>query len=40
LEGGPPYTPNGGAHPCCFTGRTPSGIALEATEDGRRDMGL
>jgi hypothetical protein len=40
LEGGPPYTPNGGAHPCCFMGRTPSGIALEVTADGCKEMGL
>lgn len=28
LEGGPPHTPRWGAHPCCFEGREPIGIAL------------
>lgn len=40
LEGGPPHSPDGGAHPCCFMGRAPSGIALAATDDGLDMMGL
>lgn len=40
LEGGPPHTPHGGAHPCCFaidrdgkSGPQP-GLRLMATEPG------
>lgn len=32
LEGGPPYTPVWGAHPCCFEGREISGVALELAQ--------
>jgi hypothetical protein len=28
LEGGPPYTPTWGAHPCCFTSGTIEGVTL------------
>lgn len=29
LEGGPPFTPTDGSHPCCFEGRDVVGVALE-----------
>lgn len=40
LEGGPPYSPQGGSHPCCFAGRDPDGIAFAATAEGLASMGL
>jgi hypothetical protein len=37
LEGGPPHTMTGGAHPCCFLPGETEGVALEARWDVRGD---
>lgn len=40
LEGGPPHTAHWGAHPCCFWGREPDGVALAASAEAKAAMGL
>lgn len=40
LEGGPPHTPNGGAHMCCFPVGQTDGIALAATHESLALMGI
>ncbi len=40
LEGGPPHTPSGGAHPCCFPVGKTDGIAFHAAKDDLEKMGL
>jgi hypothetical protein len=40
LEGGPPHTPSGGAHPCCFPIGQTEGICLAAAHEELEKMGL
>jgi hypothetical protein len=40
LEGGPPHTPNGGAHPCCFPAGKTDGVAFAAADEDLERMGL